>query len=65
MLDIFIIFLRGCGFEISVGYKGGGGYYLTKQGKSHKVEKNKREQNSLKVYLRSPYGINNLCIRQS
>jgi hypothetical protein len=24
MVYIFIIFLRGCGFEIGVGYKGGG-----------------------------------------
>jgi hypothetical protein len=64
MVDIFIIFLRGCGFEIGVGYKGGKSY-LAKQGKPHRVQKDKCEQNSLKVYLTSPYGINNLCIGQS
>jgi hypothetical protein len=61
MVDIFNILLRGCGFEIGVGYKGGKSY-LTKQGKPHRVKKNKHEQNSLKVYLTSPYGTNNLCI---
>jgi len=64
MVDIFIIFLRGCGFEIGVGYKGGKSY-LTKQGEPHRVKKNKREQNSLKVYLTFPYGTNNLSIGQS
>jgi hypothetical protein len=64
MVNIVIIFLRGCGFEISVGYKGGKSY-LTKQGKPHRVKKDKREQNSSKVYLTSPYGTNNLCIGQS
>jgi hypothetical protein len=38
MVYIFIIFLRGCGFEIGVGYKVGGSY-LTKQGKLHRVQK--------------------------
>jgi hypothetical protein len=28
MVIIFIIFLKGCGFEIGVGYKGGGGGIL-------------------------------------
>jgi hypothetical protein len=63
MVNIFIILLRGHGFEISVGYKGGKSY-LTKQGKPNRVKKDKREQNSLKVYLTSPYGTNNLCIGQ-
>jgi hypothetical protein len=49
MVDIFIIFLRGYGFQIGVGYKGGESY-LAKQGKPHKVKKEKHEQNSLKVY---------------
>jgi hypothetical protein len=64
MVDIFIIFLKGCGFEIGVGYKGGKSY-LAKQGKPHRVQNDKREQNSLKVYLTSLYGINNLYIGQS
>jgi hypothetical protein len=64
MVNIFIIFLKGCGFEIVVGYKGGESY-LAKQGKPHKVKKDKHEQNSLKVYLTSLYRINNLCIGQS
>jgi hypothetical protein len=64
MVDIFIIFLRGCRFEISVGYKGGKSY-LTKQGKSHRVKFFWCEQNSLEVYLTPPYGTNNLCIWQS
>jgi hypothetical protein len=38
MVDIFIIFLRGCGFEIGVGYKAGKSY-LAKQGKPHRVKK--------------------------
>jgi hypothetical protein len=54
--------LKGCGFENGVGYKGWESY-LTKQGKPHRVKKDKHEQNSLKVYLTSPYGINNLYIR--
>jgi hypothetical protein len=64
MVDIFIMFLRGCGLEINVGYKGGKSY-LAKEGKSHSVQKDNREQNSLKVYLTSLYGFNNLCIGQS
>jgi hypothetical protein len=64
MVDIFIIFLRGCGFEINVGYKGGKSY-LAKERKPHSVQKDKREQNSLKVYLTSLYGFNNLCIGES
>jgi hypothetical protein len=64
MVDIFIIFLRDCRFEINVGYKGGKSY-LTKQGKPHRVKKKRCEQNSLEVYLTSPYGTNNLCIWQS
>jgi hypothetical protein len=41
MVIIFVIFLKGCGFEIGVGYKGGGGgeSYLAKQGKPHRVQK--------------------------
>jgi hypothetical protein len=40
MVNIFVIFLKGCGFEIGVGYKGGGGEsYLAKQGKPHRVQK--------------------------
>jgi hypothetical protein len=42
MVDIFIIFLKGCGFEIGVGYKRGKSY-LTKQGKPHRVKKEKCE----------------------
>jgi hypothetical protein len=61
MVDIFIFFLRGCGFEIGVGYTSGKSY-LTKQGKPHRVQKDKHEQNSLNVYLTSSYGINNPCI---
>jgi hypothetical protein len=49
MVNIFVIFLKGCGFEIGLGYKGGGGSYLAKQGKPHRVQKDKHEQYSLKV----------------
>jgi hypothetical protein len=64
MVDIFIMFLEVVGLELVWDIRGGESY-LTKQGKSHRAKKDKCEQNSLKVYLTSPYGTNNLCIGQS